>query len=139
MRRREFLKASCTLCAAMSLAGLSSCAPLPIHETEISEGAFNIPVGSFDSQSFLIVRAKGIAYDIGVRKNVDGSFEALLLRCTHADYPLTSTGQGYRCGLHGSVFDPTGAVTTGPATEPLKSLRAEKNGEMITVKIDNEV
>src|SRR6185503_19183128 len=119
MERRTFIKTGCTLCMAMS-AGLmlnviSSCAPSIVFKTTISENKIIVPLSLFAQSDLQIVRAKNYDYDIAVRKEGNNSFVALLLRCTHADNPLTNTGNGFSCSLHGSVFDKDGSVKKGPA------------------------
>lgn len=46
---------------------------------------------------------------------------AMTLTCTHAGCEIASVAaSGLTCQCHGSGFDANGAVTNGPATEPLQ-------------------
>lgn len=137
MKRRNFIKVSCTLCVGVG-AGLgmmelfTSCSQMPIYKTDIVDKTIKIPESLFAESQFQRIRPKGLGYDIGLKKEDDGNYQALLLRCTHADNPLTVTGNGYVCNLHGSRFDSKGNVLQGPAETPLKSYSvAVANGEIL--------
>lgn len=66
--------------------------------------------------------------------NVDGSYYATENACTHADGPIHQgelMGTTAICPWHGSCFDVTsGAVTCGPAKQPLKTYRVEIEAEV---------
>lgn len=49
-----------------------------------------------------------------------GHLAAISLECTHLGCLLNSTGQGFYCPCHGSIFGPFGEVYSGPAPTPLK-------------------
>ncbi|MBS1529089.1 MAG: Rieske (2Fe-2S) protein, partial [Bacteroidetes bacterium] len=106
-------------------ASLSSCAALPVYQTSVDAGRVMVPVSLFTQSDFRIIEPKDFFYNIGLRKEKDNTYTALLLRCTHADNQLMSTGNGFKCSLHGSVFDKEGQVTQGPAERPLKKYRTE--------------
>ncbi len=124
MERRDFLKTSCSFCvlasAAVALGPLASCSRLPMYKTVIHENKITVPFSMFAETTLLIVRPSEFEYDIALQKELDGTFTALLLRCTHADNELTSTGDGFVCSLHGSRFDKAGLVIKGPAEHSLK-------------------
>jgi nitrite reductase/ring-hydroxylating ferredoxin subunit len=49
------------------------------------------------------------------------TFEAFSRRCTHAGCQVKVVGgASFACDCHGSEFSNTGAVTNGPATDPLE-------------------
>lgn len=141
MERKEFIKASCSLCillgAGALISSLDSCGTsLAVYKTDIQDNKVTVPVSLFTSQQELqIVRARGYEYDIAVRKSADNIYTALLLTCTHAENPLNSTGSGYICNLHGSTFDKTGAVTKGPAEHPLKSFTTSVINDTVVIKL----
>jgi Rieske Fe-S protein len=87
----------------------------------------------FSQSNVQLIRAKGLEFDIALRKNKDGSFLALLMLCTHAENSLNFTGSGFTCPLHGSAFDPDGKVVIGPAERPLKSFRTEVLGDFVVI------
>ncbi|MGV3685949.1 MAG: ubiquinol-cytochrome c reductase iron-sulfur subunit [Daejeonella sp.] len=67
--------------------------------------------------------------------NVPASFTAVQVACTHEGTSIAfNTNQGnFVCPNHGSVFNSTGAVTTGPATTNLKKYNIAVSGTTLTV------
>jgi Rieske Fe-S protein len=140
MDRREFVKQSCTLClavgAGMVVSSLSSCGTaLPVYKTDVAANKIAVPVSLFDNSEFQLVQPKSMYYNIGLKKEKDGTYTALLLRCTHADNQLIPTGNGFKCTLHGSAFDKEGSVTNGPAERPLKKYPTEIISNQIIIHI----
>jgi len=139
MERREFLKNSCSLCIALGagVAGLSltSCAPFPVYQANVVRNDVAIPLTAFTQSALQIIRAPTLMYDIALHRNGSGIYKALLLRCTHADSQVDSTGQGYVCVLHGSKFDMDGVVTQGPAQTPLEHLTTDILDEHIIIHL----
>lgn len=129
MERREFLKKACVICAALNsgilLSSLSSCASFPVYDTVINDKKISVPSSLFVKEKVQIIRANDFTYDIALEKQKDGSYLALLLRCTHASNQLNFTGNGFVCPLHGSNFDLRGGVTQGPAKRPLEKLKTQ--------------
>ena len=141
MQRRKFVKSSCTVCLLAAtgymLPNLLSCSPAAFKplEADVVNNTISFPLSSFNTSGLQIIQPKGWEYNIAVQKKDDGSYETLLLQCTHQDNQLTSTGNGYTCSLHGSQFDKDGNVTHGPASEPLhKYITTVNNGE-ITINV----
>jgi Rieske Fe-S protein len=61
-----------------------------------------------------------------------GVFKGFVARCTHAGCALAIKDGGIECPCHGSKFGLDGAVTRGPATEPLKARPVTVRGAEIT-------
>lgn len=126
MERRKFLKSTCQLCllgaAGYLLPTLSSCATSKssVYKTALNGNNITIPLSLFDQTNIQIVRPTGWFYDIAVHKKEDGTFAALLMKCTHMDNQLVLTGSGFSCSLHGSTFSKEGVVQKGPAEHPLQ-------------------
>src|SRR5271154_1661208 len=102
MDRRKFVKQSCTLCLAVSsgmlVGSLASCASaLPVYKTDMANNKVSVPVSLFTNSDFQVIQPKNMYYNIGLKKEKDGTYTALLLRCTHADNQLTPTGNGFKC------------------------------------------
>jgi Rieske Fe-S protein len=137
LKRRLFLKDACSLCIAVGAgtlsAGLISCSSYSVYRTRVQDAEITVPLSIFSAGPLQILRADDIEYDIAVRQNADGSFQALLLRCTHADNEVTPAGKGFVCSAHGSRFDPHGEVTRGPAPEHLQALDTSVNEDRLTV------
>jgi len=96
-----------------------------MYKTALEGNKLTVPSSLFAQSNFQVIEAKGLFYNIGLRKESDGAYTALLLRCTHADNQLTPTGNGFKCTLHGSTFDTEGKVTQGPAERPLTKYPTE--------------
>jgi Rieske Fe-S protein len=60
-------------------------------------------------------------------------YEALSALCTHTGCVIAPSGGGFTCPCHGSSFDREGAVTSGPANEPLPRFLALREGDRIVV------
>jgi Rieske Fe-S protein len=139
MDRRSFVKQSCTMClavgAGMAIGSLSSCATLPVYKTTMANNRVSVPVSIFAQSDFQIIQPKDFYYNIGLRKESNGTYTALLLRCTHADNQLTPTGNGFKCNLHGSAFNKEGQVTQGPAEQSLKKYQTEIISDQIIIHL----
>lgn len=68
--------------------------------------------------------------------NGDGSVIAVNPTCTHAGCAVewNADQTQFVCPCHDSKFDTTGAVTQGPATQPLTVYSATVEGEQILVQ-----
>lgn len=141
MNRKDFIKGSCGICVAMSSgllvsALLDACkAPMSLVKTTAKDNIIIIPLADFDNGGFKMVRVSNFDYDIAVQKEADGSYEALVLRCTHAGQPLTQTGNTYYCTAHGSQFDHDGHVLKGPAEKSLERLFTRKENNNLLIKL----
>jgi Rieske Fe-S protein len=140
MDRRKFVKQSCAVCLAvgsgMVVASLASCGTaLPVYKTEAANNKIAVPEELFANNDFQLIQPKSLYYNIGLKKEKDGSYTALLLRCTHADNQLTPTGNGFKCTLHGSAFDNEGHVTNGPAERSLKKYPTEIISHQIIIHL----
>lgn len=136
MERRKFLKQSCTFClaagAGLVIGSFSSCSTLPLYQTSIINNKVSVPLALFAQSGLQIIQPKNSYYNIALKKEENGTFTALLLKCTHADNQLNATGNGFKCNLHGSTFDQEGQVTKGPAQRALKQYPTEIiNGQII--------
>lgn len=114
---------------------LSSCATVSVYKTSAGSNKISVPVSQFAKTDFQVVQAQGLFYNIALRKETDGSYTALLLRCTHADNQLMATGKGFKCNLHGSTFNQEGKVTKGPAERALVKYPTEVNNGNIIIHL----
>jgi len=126
MERRRFIKTGCAFClltaAGVALPSLTATAGTKrkVYKTELNDNKqAEIPLALFAESSLQIVRIKHSYYDIAVHKEEDGSYKAMLMKCTHMDNQLNITDSGFLCSQHGSEYDTKGIVTKGPAETPL--------------------
>ncbi len=126
INRRTFIKSSCVVCATGVLSQLTSCAPaLPTFKTTISGKTINVPLTYFAESNVAIVRDNQAEYDILLVKKSEELFDAIYMRCSHRENPLTATNTGLFCSSHGSTFTLDGQVTKEPATDPLQKFPTE--------------
>ena len=143
MKRSEFLKLSCTGCllgaaGLLTMSGLSSCNTpkgLSVYKAPVIDRKMSVPIAQLALKDVTVVRGNGMEYDVAVHRHTDGSYDALLLRCTHFSNPLVINGNGYTCNQHGSIFDLAGKVKNGPASQPLKQLKCTVEGDQLIVNV----
>lgn len=125
------MKGTCKACligaVGLSMADfLESCGTaIKGYKANMNGSQVEVPLNLFDAGVSQIISPRSYAYEIAVKKKPDNTYEALLLRCTHQHNPLTPTGNGYTCMVHGSVFDTEGNVKKGPASVHLLQLKTE--------------
>lgn len=139
MERRAFIKKGCTFCLG-AMAGISlltlaeSCATGKIVKKEAQDNKITVAISDFTpGESFVIVRAQSLSYDILLHHNQDDTYNALYMQCTHYDNPVYANKKEIFCPSHGSKFDFSGHVTKEPATRNLKQYRTEKNNQDIII------
>lgn len=116
---------------------LDSCkTPLGVVKTTSKDDMITIPLSEFEKSDYKLVRVSNYNYDLAVQKKADGTYESIVLMCTHAGQPLTKTGNTYYCTLHGSVFDHEGHVTKGPAEKDLTRLTTKVFKNQITIQLN---
>lgn len=139
MERRTFLANTCKLCvlgaAAIILPELSSCVSTKVFKAVPVNNTVEMPLSLFAENTLNYVRIKGLYFDIAVQKHEDNTYTALLMRCTHQENQLTTTGNGYLCSLHGSMFDKEGNVKKGPADVPLQRFKTSVVGENVVIQL----
>ncbi len=118
--RRSFLQAL-TL-SGLGLAGLWRFLT-PTRETR-SQGV-TVRLEDVPPGGALVLPEEGVA----VTRSPAGTFDVLSLTCTHLGCRVTATEDGFACPCHGSLFDRSGRVVRGPASEALHRLPyAQKDG-----------
>lgn len=139
MNRRKFIASSCNLCVAagagLMINSLSSCSPLNNYQATIVENTITVPLALFDKSATHIINPVNYRYNIMLKKESEGNFKALLLKCTHAENPVNISGNGFDCYLHGSKFDNQGNVLKGPASSPLKILNTQLVADQIIITL----
>jgi Rieske Fe-S protein len=130
--RRTILGAAVAGAAAAPLAACATSADTPPAETTQKAGqvlatAAEIPVGS-------AIVARGTL----ISQPSPGVFKGFVARCTHAGCALGVKDGVAVCPCHGSRFAFDGAVTQGPATEPLTPRAvAVQGGEIIVAEANS--
>ena len=122
--------------SGMLVGSLASCASaLPVFKTSVANHQVAVPVSLFANANFQLIQPTNLFYSIGLKRENDGTYTALLLRCTHADNQLMPAGNNYTCSLHGSKFDSEGRVINGPAERPLKRYPTQVVSDQIIIHL----
>ncbi len=147
MQRRDFLKDSCRICmlgamgaTAINIAGCSpsvgnAMAGNNALSPEVIDNSVQIPLSLFDKLPVHIISPKKYAYEVAVEKQPDGTYKALLLKCTHFANQLQPSATGFSCNLHGSRFNKEGSVIKGPAAQPLKQLQTSISQQNLLISL----
>jgi Rieske Fe-S protein len=139
--RREFIKDTCTACLSTSVLGimfspLASCSSLPVFKTDLSKATVEVPLTSFIESTLVIVRDMQVPFDILLVKKSDSEYNAIYMKCSHRENPVSATKSGLYCSEHGSTFDFEGNVTKEPALAPLKKFKTTLNENSILIEIN---
>lgn len=140
MSRGEFLRSlglsGATLMALYCMGTMTSCSnskddPAP---TNNNNNGGNTGGGGTTGVDFTIDLTQNltkngqflISGDVIVARTSTGAFVALSKVCTHQGTTIEFQGNDtFKCNNHGSVFLTTGAVSNGPAADPLKVYKTE--------------
>ncbi len=66
-----------------------------------------------------------------IRSEGDGNYTAFSAVCTHQGCLVDAGRDSFNCPCHGSVYDREGKNIAGPAPRPLARLRAQREGEVL--------
>ncbi len=137
MLRRDFIKATCGLCATgLLINSLSGCVPAEqVFKGELNDRKIVVPENLFAKSTLVLIRVKKLQYDIALRQMPDNSYTAILLRCSHFANALDVTSKGFTCSLHGSTFTTEGHVKKGPAEKSLTSYIVTQEENKILIHI----
>lgn len=124
--RRQFLQA-----LIAGAAGLAGCWRYLTPARGLVPRDVSVPATDVPRGGALALPEHGLA----VLRARDGSVSALDLTCTHLGCRVTATETGFNCPCHGSRFDESGAVLTGPATRPLRGLACHEDAGRVTVRL----
>lgn len=150
--RRDFIKKSGAL-AAMSLFGIAFFTSCSSDDPNPGGGTNNPPASgsgitvtnttvtvNLDVATALataggwalVIDAKVLIVNLG-----SNTFSALTSVCTHSqcDRNWTFASNVFTCTCHGSRFNTSGAVLTGPAIQPLKTYGTNLNNRTLTVNL----
>lgn len=144
MQRRDFIRGTCRVCllgaAGASLINLAACSPSTgsaISKTEVIDNKVAVSIAAFEKVPLQIISPEKYPYEVAVQKEQDGTYKALLLKCTHYDNQVQQDGNGYSCSFHGSRFDKEGKVLKGPASEPLMQLKTSVTATEVFIHLIN--
>ena len=94
----------------------------------LSKGGIDFTV-DITAKDFEALKTNGqavVSGDVIIARTKTGDFLAVEKACTHqgTTVDFVSDNSTFKCNNHGSIFDSSGTVTTGPATKALKKYSA---------------
>lgn len=140
MLRRKFIEQGCKMCLALSagtmlVSFLEGCSTIPVLKMTSTNRTIAVPIEQFALNPYVIVRPLDYSYDVAVLQKNQTEYQALIMRCTHADNAVRFNGEEFKCNLHGSVFGKNGNVEKGPAEKPLVALKTELNNQKVIINL----
>jgi len=130
--RRSILGAVVAGAAVAPLAACGKGTDSPPAETTQKAGQVLAPTADVPVGSAIV------AHGTLISQPSPGVFQGFIARCTHAGCALGVRDGAAICPCHGSRFAFDGAVTQGPATEPLTPRAvAVSNGEIIVAEANS--
>ncbi len=145
MKRRSFIKNSCTACLSFSVLPLllGSCATLANTTGKITKDGLMLSTEDFiikekDSsayRSFLVVRNDALKYPVCVYRFNTNDYSAIWMKCAHQGAELQAAGDTLQCPAHGSEFNNKGQVTNGPASSNLRTFTVTVSGSELFIDL----
>jgi Rieske Fe-S protein len=126
-------------CAGSLLAGCEATTTAPTNNGTTT-GPITVDVSTLDADGEALVtgqRAPNGKHVLIVRQSAT-EYLALSMECTHEKNEVAAPQNGViTCPFHGSQFDLTGAVKTGPAASPLKryAVQFDAGSKQLTVTL----
>ena len=148
--RREFCTRACGIvgltalgsalqaCGAAGPAGPSFVPALPTVTAAPGSGVVTLTVDSSSPLaavgSAALVRSGSAVFLVA--RTAQDSFSALTSMCTHEACTITGfDSETFVCPCHGSRFDTSGRVLSGPATRGLRTYQTRFSGDVLTISL----
>lgn len=140
MNRRSFLaRLPVVPLTAAAVAGASAgCASVPFVTGRPAPRGIVVPVAAFAEGVDLLAEVPGSRFPVYLRKADEGSYTAVLLRCTHRGCQPDPEADRLTCPCHGSEFAFDGRVLMGPADRPLERHSVEVQGDSLLILTSDE-
>ncbi|MNQ95658.1 Cytochrome b6-f complex iron-sulfur subunit [compost metagenome] len=145
MGRKEFLKICGFSClGVLGLSGImQSCGTTHYATTNIQDNRLVVSKKEFEIiesnpiryRNYIVSKVEGINYPIIIYKNLDETYSALLLRCSHQGAELNVNGDVLTCSAHGSEFGKNGEVIQGPAEQQLTAFKVQTDAQNIYIQL----
>jgi len=152
--RREFCTHACHAAAAVAIGSvLQGCGggggnpsgpsippstPLAVINGTVAGSAITVSVDGASPLAAVggaaLVRSS--AGDVLTYRTAQDAFAAVTAMCTHEACTITGlNGQTYVCPCHGSQFNITGSVLSGPATRSLRTYATSLSGSTLSIAL----
>lgn len=135
MKRREFLKASVTLCGAVSLLSLEGCSTYRAVASEFENGRLKVKKADLLPENWAVLRTERVNAPIFLSKNEKGDYAAALMLCTHKQCEVRPAGTVLHCPCHGAEFSFTGKVLKEPADKDLQIYQTSSDENYVYIHL----
>lgn len=143
MKRRAFLKQSCTAClAATGIAAIMpSCKAVQFVQGRLNRDGVLLDADEFrikgnnQHRLYVIVRNDQLKFPICVYRFSDTDYSALWMECMHQGAEVNVVGSFLQCPAHGSEYDNRGRVTNGPAESNLRTFPVTVNDQQLFIDL----
>lgn len=145
MDRKEFLKICGFSCLGiLGLSGMmQSCGTTHYASTNVQGNRLIVSKKEFEIikndtiryRNHVVSKIEGINYPIIIYKNLNDTYSAFLLRCSHQGAELTVNGDVLTCSAHGSEFGKNGEVIQGPAEQQLTAFKVQTDAQNIYIQL----
>lgn len=139
MERSKFLKilAAGAVCGSVPI--LPGCAAsLPYLQTTLKNHQLIVKRTKFKGRAAFLENPQ-TKKPIYLHRFPDGTFAAVLTRCTHKGCQVNATPDHLVCPCHGSEFTYRGEVINGPADKPLFQFNVTTDAEHIYIELPNHL
>jgi Rieske Fe-S protein len=86
-------------------------------------------------KKYVIIQNDILKFPICVYRINENQYSALWMRCTHQGTELQVFGEKLQCPAHGSEFDNTGAVQSGPAELNLRTFKVSPVEKQLRISL----
>lgn len=137
LNRREFFKTSLKTIAlgSIALSAIDVKKLLAESDSDNSKGSPKV-VSLSDYPDLENIGGSANIGKAYVVRTSQSKFLALSLLCTHKKCDVDPTAEGFECPCHGSTYDKSGKVLSGPAKKNLKSYKTTFNADDNTLTIN---
>lgn len=145
MKRREFIKNTCTACIAVTgiTAMMPSCKPGQMVSGKLNNDGLLLNVNDFKLTNqgkdayrlYVVVRNEQLKFPICVYRFSESDYSALWMECAHQGAEVNVAGSFLQCPAHGSEYDNRGRVTTGPAETGLRTFPVVVSNDQLFIDL----
>lgn len=145
MNRKEFILACGSACFSTVILStiLQSCGSAKIINAKLNGSDLVVPLVDFEVvnnqtktfKRYVVVQNVSLQYPICVFRKDGSTFTAISMKCSHQGAELQVFGDVLHCPAHGSEFDKSGAVQTGPATESLRKFDTRIENQELRISL----
>ncbi len=145
MNRKDFIKSCGFAClGAVGVAGtLQSCASTGSLSGKIGGDNLVVPLKDFQTKNgghvyfkkYIVVQNDILQYPICIYRITENEYSAVWMRCTHQGAELQVFGDKLQCPAHGSEFNNTGLIQSGPADVKLRTFPVTIEKDQINISL----